>query len=103
VRRFDLKLIPLPKAVLVRGYNGILGVPATYYILVNLSVEGRTYRDCPLVILDSLSQDIIVGRNLMRYWRLKLDMSSYLLEWPEEMPPTPLFTKQIYLPRRQLL
>jgi hypothetical protein len=67
VRRFDLKLIPLLKAVPVRGYNGILGVPATYYILVNLSVEGRTYGDCPLVILDSLSQDIIVGRNLMRY------------------------------------
>jgi hypothetical protein len=103
VRRFDLKLIPLPKAVPVRGYNGILGVPATHYILVNLSVEGRTCRDCPLVILDSLSQDIIVGRNLMRYWRLKLDMSSYLLEWPEEMPPTPSFAKQIYLPRRQLL
>jgi hypothetical protein len=67
VRRFDLKLIPLLKAVPVRGYNGMLGAPATHYILVNLSVEGRTYRDCPLVILDSLSQDIIVGRNLMRY------------------------------------
>ena len=67
VKRFDLKPIPLPKAVPVRGYNGILGVPATYYILVNLSVEGRTCRDYPLVILDSLSQDIIIGRNLIRY------------------------------------
>ena len=67
MRRFDLKLIPLLKAVLVRGYNGVLGVPTTHYVLVNLSIEGRTYKDCPLVILDSLSQDIIVGRNLMRY------------------------------------
>ena len=67
MRRFDLKLIPLLKAVPVRGYNRILGVPATYYIFASLSVEGRTYRDCPLVILDSLSQDIIIGRNLMRY------------------------------------
>jgi hypothetical protein len=67
VRRFDFKLIPLLKAVPVRGYNRILGAPATYYILANLSVEGRTYKDYPLVILDSLSQDNIVSRNLMRY------------------------------------
>ena len=82
IRTFRIDIHPLPNTVLVCGYNGTQGVPVTHYIILNLTVEGRTCRNCPLVVLDSLSQDIIIRRNLMRHWRLKLNMSNYFLEWP---------------------
>ena len=80
VRTFRINIHPLPKTVPVQGYNGTQGAPVTYYIILNLTVKGRTCRNCPLVILDSLSQDIIIRHNLMCHWRLKLNMSTYLLE-----------------------
>ncbi len=80
VRTFGMDIHPLPNTVPVHSYNGTQGVPITHYIILNLTIEGRTCRNCPLVVLDSLSQDIIIRHNLIHHWRLKLNISNYLLE-----------------------
>lgn len=103
VRRFHLNLQKLSNFIPVRGYNGIHGVPASHYFLINLTIEGRTQRDCPVLVLDSLAHDIIIGRNLMRHWRIKLNMATNLIEWPEDLKATPSFTRYITYTRRQLL
>jgi hypothetical protein len=61
-RSFNITTAWLPSPIQVKGYNGRPRKPVTYYIQLYLTVNQRRQYNMPLLILDSGSHDIIIGR-----------------------------------------
>ena len=51
----------LPYSVPIRGYQGCVQSYAANYIRLHLTIDGRRVYNCPFVILDLGSPDIIIG------------------------------------------
>jgi predicted aspartyl protease len=88
----------LPYSVPVRGYQRNIQSNVSEYIRLHLTVEGRRIYNCPFVLLNLGTQDVIIGKKLFSRFRILLDSAKNRLVWPKEYPPTPSWSKEITLP-----
>jgi transposase InsO family protein len=104
-RALDVPIRSLPYSVPIRGFKGPIQAYATHYIRLHLTVDGRRIYNCPFVILDLGDQDVIIGIQWMKRFKLKLDTARNRFIWPSEYPPTQNFAKEIVIPynSRELL
>ena len=59
-RKLGIKTFKLPKPILAKGYNGVVGKSITYYLLLNLIINGRYLYNLLFLILDLRNYDIIL-------------------------------------------
>jgi transposase InsO family protein len=96
------KLFPTP--IQVKGYDGKKGSPATHYLLLNLTIDGRRQQEIPFCILDLGNHDVILGLKWLAYYDIWLNPRDRKLIWPEDnsrLSATP-FQKEIHIPREVL-
>ena len=62
---------------------------------IYLCINGRRQYNIPFLITDLKNHNIILGRKWLAYLGLQLDIQSRRLIWPETLPPTPSFIKEI--------
>jgi len=93
----------LPKPIPIRGYNGRIGPPITTILRIHLRVDGRRQYNAPFLITDLGSYDMILGRKWLAYLGLQLDVRSRRLIWPETLPPTPSFIREISITMENLV
>ena len=85
----------LPALIQVRGYNGT-GVQAITTVLrMYIRVDGRRQYNVLFLVADLGSIDLILGRKWLSYLGLHLDVRNRRLVWPEDLPPTPYFIKEV--------
>jgi transposase InsO family protein/predicted aspartyl protease len=89
---------PLPHPTPVRGFADGIQARATHYIRLHLTIDGRRIYNCPFVILDLGSQDMIIGIKWMKRFKLEIDTARNRFRWPPEYPPTPSWAKEILIP-----
>ena len=87
----------LPYAVRVRGFKNDITSLVTEYIRLHLTIDKRRIYNCPIVVLDLGAHDMIIGNNLLKRFRIKLDPFSNRFLWPSAYPPTPIFDKEILI------
>ena len=93
----------LPNPIPIRGYNGQRGQPITSVLRIHLRVDGRRQYNVPFLVADLGGYDIILGRKWLSYLNLQLDVRARRLIWPENLPPTPVFIKEISVTMENLL
>ena len=93
----------LPKPIPIRGYSGRIGPPITTILRIHLRVDGRRQYNVPFLITDLGSHDMILGRKWLAYLGLYLDVWNRQLVWPETMPLTPSFIKEISITMENLI
>ena len=87
----------LPYAVRVRGFKDDITTLVSEYIRLHLTIDKRRIYNCPIVVLDLGAHDMIIGNNLLKRFKIKLDPLSNRFLWPSAYPPTPTFTKEILI------
>ncbi len=90
-------ILPLPFSVSIRGFHGQVGNKANSLIRLHLTIDGRVVYNCPFVILDLGTQDLIIGSKWMRRFQLRIDTVRNRFIWPKQYPPTPTFAKNIVI------
>ncbi len=88
----------LPYAVQVGGFDSKTQVPVNQFIRLHLTIDGRRILNCPFLILDLGTQDVIIGIKWMRRFKVHLDPEHNRLLWPSNTPPSLSLTKEIKLP-----
>jgi predicted aspartyl protease len=87
----------LPHPVPVRGFTNDISTSVSQYIRLHLTIDKRRIYNCPIVILDLGSHDMIIGNKLLKKFKIRLDPFNNRFIWPSDYPPTPTFTKEILL------
>ena len=63
-----LQLTPLACTIRAKGYDGQSGQVASYYLTLNLIVEGYRQYNIPFIILDLRAYKVILGRMWFKYF-----------------------------------
>ena len=98
-----LKLTPLVRTIQAKGYDGRNGQAASYYLSINLIVEGRRQYNIPFIVLDLGTHKVILGRMWFKYFRVNPDVAGRKLVWPLENTPSPSFMRIIRIARKDLV
>jgi len=102
-RKLAIQAIELPKPILAKGYNGVVGKSISHYILLNLIIDKRHLYDLPFLILDLGNHDIILGSKWMAYFDVQPDLRKRKLLWPTSSPPTSHFARSLTIPISDVL
>jgi hypothetical protein len=92
----------LPNPIVVRGFNGVNAPPITTILHLYIYVDRRRLYNVPFLITDLGGHNIILGRKWMSYLGVSLDVRRRRIVWPETLPPTPWFAKEISIPIKDL-
>ena len=72
-------LLPLPEPMRFATANSNTPVEATKRIVCNFYIDGIRYSD-EFLVLDEMTEDLIIGAKTMRAWGIKLDMEREKVE-----------------------
>ncbi|PVH90778.1 hypothetical protein DM02DRAFT_607107, partial [Periconia macrospinosa] len=100
-RKFRTSIQKLPRPVTVRGFQDSITDSARRYIRLHLRIDKRTILNCPFVILDLGTQDVIIGLKWMKRFQVRLDTENNRILWPSKYPPVPDFSPPILTQLRQ--
>jgi len=93
----NVKIRNLPYSVPVKGFDGVSYTSANQFIRLHLTIDRRRFRNCPFVLLDLPSHDVIIGIKWLRRFRILLDPSKNRLVWPANLPPNRSYIKELKL------
>jgi hypothetical protein len=96
-KSLGVKIQRLPYSVPIRGFQNKIQSHADQYLRLHLTVDGHKVYNCPFVILDLGSQDVIIGIKWMKKFRLKINTQTNQFIWPAEYPPTLIASKDILI------
>ena len=92
----------LPNPIVVRGFNGIDAPPIASFIRIHICVDRRRLFNVPFLITDLGGHNLILGRKWMSYLKISLDVRRRRIVWPETLPPTPWFAREITINMKDL-
>lgn len=95
-----LPMIPLPKCIDVKGYDGKVGGVVSHYVRLTLRIDQRCQILVPFFVLNCGNLDIILGQGWLSTFGIRLDCARQRLIWPENLPPTNDQPRNIPLPRQ---
>jgi hypothetical protein len=93
----------LPNPIHVRGFDGTSAPPITSILRLHICVDRRRLYNVPFLITDLGGHDVILGRKWMSHLGVHLDVRRRRIVWPQNLPPTPWFAKEIGTTMRDLL
>ena len=72
-RYLGIRLQRLLSSIPVKGYDGNLGKPVSYYLQLYLTINGQRQYNIPFLILDLGSYDLILGREWLKRLKVLVD------------------------------
>ncbi|EKD19704.1 hypothetical protein MBM_01656 [Drepanopeziza brunnea f. sp. 'multigermtubi' MB_m1] len=95
--RFGNKFVTLPHPIVPTGYNGALGDPITYVILLTLTIDRRRI-NFPFLVTNLGSTDVLIGRKFIAHYDIGQRFGAKpQLYWPSDMLVIPYFGPRIFL------
>ena len=79
--------IRLQEVCYVKGYDGKTKEPVTHVIFLDLRIDGRQFKEVPLLIADLGNHEIILGRKWLAEQDIWLDVKNRRMIWPNERSP----------------
>jgi hypothetical protein len=96
---FGLNTHRLPTSCGTKGFNGEPGSPITHAIVMpQLWIDGRRFKDVPMLIADLGQHQMILGRTWMEEHDLWIDIRNRRLVWPEERSQHEEITEKLNVP-----
>ncbi len=99
---FDIKAKRLPFSVAVKGFNGEGSTSVSHYLQMHFTIDGRKQYNCPLLILDLGSHDMIIGRAWFEHFRVLLNIHDRKLLWPKDLPASYSVAKEILVSKESI-
>lgn len=95
---FRISFLTLPKPIVPTGYDGHSGKPITSAVLLTLTIDKRRI-NFPFLVTDLGGTDILIGRNFLEHYSLKLDYAGEKnrIHWPDEMPVIAYYDRRLLL------
>ena len=97
--------IPIEKLlqpIFVQGFSGADAPPITQVVRFHICIDWRRMYNVPFLVTNLGGHNLILGRKWMSYLGVSLDVRRRRIVWPETLPPTPWFAKEIHIPIRDL-
>ena len=71
----------------VKGYDGKTKEPVTHVIFLDLRIDGRQFKEVPLLIADLGNHEMILGRKWLAEQDIWLDVRNRRMIWPNGRSP----------------
>ena len=82
IRHYGVCSKPLPRTILVTGYNGKSDSRITHYVHLTLQINNCQFVHMPFCIALLRNHDVIIGQKWFKYFKINLAITDYKLLWP---------------------
>jgi hypothetical protein len=83
---FQTKVVRLKTPYQIKGYDGKSNQPVTHVIILHLAIDGRRFKNVPMIIANLGNHDMIIGRQWLDEKDIWLDVKNQRLLWPQDRP-----------------
>jgi hypothetical protein len=85
----------LPYPIVIQGFNRANAPPITSFLQLHVCVDRQRLYNISFLVTDLGSYNIILGRKWISYLGVSLDVCRRRIVWPDTLPPTPWFAKEV--------